>query len=156
MNEISSYWRNDGTSLVYYGLILHLGLSKRAFSFRANKQWHKMSLAFSLKRLCKYFQEVSHSTWLHVQFSSVAQSCPILCDPTNHSTPGLPVHHQLPELCVGISLKEDYFHLPPWSFMIASIFWELPKPRVCFSLDLAPDWIKGDSQGLISNFSWIV
>ena len=30
-----------------------------------------------------------------VQFSSVAQSCPTLCDPTNHSTPGLPVHHQL-------------------------------------------------------------
>ena len=32
-----------------------------------------------------------------VQFSSVAQSCPILCDPKNCSTPGLPVHHQLPE-----------------------------------------------------------
>ena len=31
------------------------------------------------------------------QFSSVAQSCPTLCDPTNRSTPGLPVHHQLPE-----------------------------------------------------------
>ena len=32
-----------------------------------------------------------------VQFSSVAQSCPTLCDPMNYSTPGLPVHHQLPE-----------------------------------------------------------
>ena len=32
-----------------------------------------------------------------VQFSSVAQSCPTLCDPMNHSTSGLPVHHQLPE-----------------------------------------------------------
>ena len=32
-----------------------------------------------------------------VQFSSVTQSCPILCDPVNRSTPGLPVHHQLPE-----------------------------------------------------------
>ena len=31
------------------------------------------------------------------QFSSAAQSCPTLCDPMNHSTPGLPVHHQLPE-----------------------------------------------------------
>ena len=30
--------------------------------------------------------------------SSVAQSCLTLCDPMNHSTPGLPVHHQLPEL----------------------------------------------------------
>ena len=32
-----------------------------------------------------------------VQFSSVAQLCPTLCDPMNPSTPGLPVHHQLPE-----------------------------------------------------------
>ena len=32
-----------------------------------------------------------------VQFSSVAQSCPTLCDTMNCSTPGLPVHHQLPE-----------------------------------------------------------
>ena len=32
-----------------------------------------------------------------VQFSSVAQSCPMLCDPMNRSTPGLPVHHQLLE-----------------------------------------------------------
>ena len=32
-----------------------------------------------------------------VQFSAVTQSCPTLCDPMNHSTPGLPVHHHLPE-----------------------------------------------------------
>ena len=32
-----------------------------------------------------------------VQFSSVAQSCPTLCDPMNHSTSGLPVQYQLPE-----------------------------------------------------------
>ena len=31
-----------------------------------------------------------------VQFSSVTQSCSTLCDPMNHNTPGLPVHHQLP------------------------------------------------------------
>ena len=31
------------------------------------------------------------------QFSSVAQSCPKLCEPMNRNTPGLPVHHQLPE-----------------------------------------------------------
>ena len=33
-----------------------------------------------------------------VQFNSVAQSCPTLCDPMDCSTPGFPVHHQLPEL----------------------------------------------------------
>ena len=32
-----------------------------------------------------------------VQFSSVAQPCPTLCDPMNRSTPGLPVHHHLSE-----------------------------------------------------------
>ena len=30
--------------------------------------------------------------------SSVAQSCPTLCDPMNHSMPALPVHHQFPEI----------------------------------------------------------
>ena len=36
--------------------------------------------------------------WLiGLRFSSVAQSCPTLCDPVNRSTPGVPVHHQLPE-----------------------------------------------------------
>ena len=36
-------------------------------------------------------------TLLTYQFSSVTQSCPTLCDPMSLSTPGLPVHHQLPE-----------------------------------------------------------
>ena len=34
---------------------------------------------------------------LVTQFNSVAQLCLTLCDPMNRSTPGLPVHHQLPE-----------------------------------------------------------
>ena len=34
----------------------------------------------------------------HVQFSSAAQSCPTLCGPMSRGPPGLPVHHQLPEL----------------------------------------------------------
>ena len=48
--------------------------------------------------------KVAH-TFLHlnkkaslVQFSSVAQSCPTLCDPMDRSTPGLPAHHQLRKL----------------------------------------------------------
>ena len=36
-------------------------------------------------------------SYMLVQFSSVAQVCPTLCDPINCSTPGLPVHHQLLE-----------------------------------------------------------
>ena len=37
------------------------------------------------------------SEFRYIQFSSVSQSCPALCDPMDCSTPGLPVHHQLPE-----------------------------------------------------------
>ena len=39
----------------------------------------------------------SHWDGMFLQFSSVAQSCLTLCDAMNHSMPGLPVHHQLPE-----------------------------------------------------------
>ena len=41
--------------------------------------------------------ETQNSCIKNGQFSSVAQSWPTLCDPMNHSTPGLPVHHQFPE-----------------------------------------------------------
>ena len=46
-----------------------------------------------------YVSGLMLSTWQtsSVQFSSVAQSCPTFCNPMNRSTPGLPVHHQLPE-----------------------------------------------------------
>ena len=40
-----------------------------------------------------------------IQFSSVAQSRPTLCDPMNRSTPGLPVHHQLLELAQIMSIE---------------------------------------------------
>ena len=50
-------------------------------------------------QLTKVTQWISRSGTraVSVQFSSVAQSCPTLCDPMNRSTPRLPVHHQLPE-----------------------------------------------------------
>ena len=48
-------------------------------------------LSFLSKGLVTIFSNSS-------QFSSVAQLCPVLCDPMDCSMPGLPVHHQLPEL----------------------------------------------------------
>ena len=45
----------------------------------------------------KMFVGCSCFKTLFIQFSSVAQSCSTLCNPMNRSTPGLPVHHQLPE-----------------------------------------------------------
>ena len=49
-----------------------------------------------------------------VQFSSVVQSCPTLCNPMDCSTPGLPVHHQLPDFTqthvrwVGVAIQPSY------------------------------------------------
>ena len=63
-----------------------------------------------------------HHSRLHIgQFSSVAQSRPTLCDPMNHSTPGLPNHHQLPELTqthvhrVGDAIQPSHPLLSPSS-----------------------------------------
>ena len=51
-----------------------------------------------LKSFCTAMETISNvKIKPFIQFSSVAQSCPTLCDPMNRSTPGLPVHHQLPE-----------------------------------------------------------
>ena len=52
--------------------------------------------------------------WISIQFSSVAQSCPTLCDSMNHSIQGFPVHHQLPEFTqthvhqVGDAIQPSY------------------------------------------------
>ena len=48
---------------------------------------------------CKEIRRFGRNpNYMLVQFSSVTQSCPILCDPMNRSTPDLPVHYQLPEI----------------------------------------------------------
>ena len=46
--------------------------------------------------VCEHVLWVTHLICMY-QFSSVAQSCPTLCDPMNCSMPGLPVHHHLSE-----------------------------------------------------------
>ena len=57
-------------------------------------------MILTLKRLVVLMNAL-HSSFVSLiytlQFTSVAQLCPTLCDPMNRSTPGLPVHHQLLE-----------------------------------------------------------
>ena len=60
----------------------------------APKSLQMVTAAMKLKDVCSLEEKLWPTS---VQFSSVAQSCPTLCDPMNRSTPGLPVHHQLPE-----------------------------------------------------------
>ena len=61
--------------------------------------WEGQNINFSnYAKINKYLKAVSNYIPKGIcQFSSVIQSCPILCNPMNCSTPGLPVHHQLPE-----------------------------------------------------------
>ena len=73
-------------------------------------------------QIVRYLQEPI--LWAHffssVQFSSVAQLCPTLCDPMNFSTPGLPVHHQLPESTHSSSVVP--FSSRPQSFPASGSF----------------------------------
>ena len=59
-----------------------------------------------LKRVKNWKQSSGTGEWrtTSVQFSSVTQSCMTLCDPMNHSTPGLPVRHQL------LEFTQTYIH----------------------------------------------
>ena len=47
--------------------------------------------------ILRFAEGLINSPLFIIQFSSVTQSCPTLCNPMNHSTPGLPIHHQLLE-----------------------------------------------------------
>ena len=68
-----------------------------------------------------------------VQFSSVTQLCPTLCNPMDCSTPGFPVHHQLPEPTqthvhhIGDAIQPSHPLPFPFSFSLPSIF---PSIRV--------------------------
>ena len=71
-------------------------------------------------------------TYISIQFSSVPQSCPTFCDPMNHSTPGLPVHHQLPEF------TQTHVHRPssgwcPSSHLILFLLPPIPPSIRVFS-----------------------
>ena len=69
------------------------------------KEWNP-NIYNNWSKLCNRHQTQNGlHYWFISQFSSVAQSCPTLCDPMNCSTPGLPVHHQLPELTQLMSIE---------------------------------------------------
>ena len=65
-------------------------------SHRVGHVWSDIatSSATTLQKLDRLPKGILYQS---VQFSSSARSCQTLCNPKNHSMPGLPVHHQLPE-----------------------------------------------------------
>ena len=71
-------------------------IRKRFFLENGSQKKSGIPIFVSVKIDFKPKAETRHKA-RSVQFSSVSQSCPTLCDPMDCSTPGLPVHHQLPE-----------------------------------------------------------
>ena len=106
-----------------------MSLSTSFYSFK--KEWHNFNFDYDLldskAETCymmltqTIIESVSHS----VQFSSVTQLCPTLCNPINCSMPGLPVHHQLLEFTqtqvhrVGNAIQPSLSHVQlfvtPWT-----------------------------------------
>ena len=100
---------------------------------------------------------------LSVQFSSLTQSCPTLCDPMNPSTSGLPAHHQLPEStqthvhCVSdaiqpfhplSSLSLPAFNLSQHQFFSSESVLHIRWPKYCsFSFSISPS---NEYSGLVS------
>ena len=77
-------------TVIYYAVFHHL-LSQEKVSSLQLPQFHSFNHVHRLKWM--------DYLWLPtLEFSSVTQLCPTLCDPMDCSTPGFPVHHQFPEL----------------------------------------------------------
>ena len=113
---------------------------------------------------------VHDSLALAVQFSSVAQSCPTLCDPMNRSTPGLPVHYQLSEsipkpMSIELVMPSNHLILCRPLLLLPSIFLSIrvfsDESALCirwpkywsFSFNISPS---NEHPGLISfRMDWL-
>ena len=140
---------------------------------------HIMPTTVRIKRLSKVLKVFLNRTetprWekvlLRYQFSSVAQSCPILCHPMDCSMPGFPVHYQLPELtqthvhwlgdaiqpshplsspsppAFNISQHQGIFQWVSSSHQVAKVFWVSASASV-FPMN-TQDWFPLGWTGLI-------
>jgi len=89
---MANRWGNNGNSVKKKKKVLKKQ-PKTLFSW-APKSMQVVTATMKVKDACSLEEKLRSTS---VQFSSVTQSCPTLCDPMNCSTPGLPVHQQLPE-----------------------------------------------------------
>ena len=88
--------RRNNNNLIYADDITLMAESEeelKSFLMKVKEGSKKIGLKLNIQKT----KIMASSPISSVQFSSVTQSCLTLCNPMNHSTPGLPVHHQLVE-----------------------------------------------------------
>ena len=104
-----------------------------------------------LYRLCHQGRPLCHIISLHICCRSLTQSCLTLCSPMDCSTPGLPVHHQLPEFTqthvhrVSDAIQPSHPLLSPlhmrwpkyWSFSFSII----PSKEITWLISFRMDWL---------------
>ena len=86
---------NEGLTYKIYKRTQTTGQQKTNLILKWEEDLNRYFFKKDIDMVNRHLKRCSAS--LIIQFSSVAQSCPTLCDPMNRSTPGLPVHYQLPE-----------------------------------------------------------
>ena len=117
------------TTMRYHLTLIRVAIIKKSTNKKCWRGCGEKGMLLHFWCECKLIQPLCKMVWRFlkklgikppsVQFSSVAQSCPSLCDPMNHSTPGLPVHHQLPEFTqthvhrVGDAIQTSHLLLSP-------------------------------------------
>ena len=168
-------WQEKESSFSSWSMLLTVGFSIP----RCLKVYHECMLDYVIM----LFLSIVIIIWFFFfQFSSVIQSCPTLCDPMNHSTPGLPIHHQLPESTqthvhwVGDAIQPSCLCRPllllPSIFHSISVFSNESALRIrwpkdwSFSFNISPSmntqdwsplgwtgWISLQSKGLSRIFS---
>ena len=100
---LTCYWKvSSNLGLYYNAYIIHLissyyvGILPPQSSQQEWLQYNK-KMFFSSFEQCPFIYLKANMLCSSVQFSAATQSCLTVCDPMNCSTPGLPVHHPLPE-----------------------------------------------------------
>ena len=122
--------------------------------------WTKMVEDSTFSRLCASLY-AHYNIFSSVQFSSLAQSCPTLFDPMNRSTPGLPVHHKLPEFTqIHVHWDGCMASLTQWTWVCP--WWWTGRPgmlRFMGSQRVGHDWASElnwtDGQGRNLTIIWL-
>ena len=90
--ELLSLWKLPVSVTSWYRLCF-----KIIASLKSHQLFGNLNFLYDFSVYKTYTDRCILIQFSSVQFSSVTQWCPTLCNPMNHSTSGLPVHHQLPE-----------------------------------------------------------